>query len=80
MKAGFDCAIYYYRNCADLEAFRNFHVELPNLREFAAQVVVLPTYPSLPLAYTEKLALAVIAAVRHESATLPLAEVLASAE
>jgi dTDP-4-amino-4,6-dideoxygalactose transaminase len=52
----FDCAIYYYRNCAEVDAFRDFHKDLPNLNRYVDNLVVLPTYPSLPLEYVERFA------------------------
>lgn len=70
MKAGFDCSVYYYRNCAEVEAFRDYRVNLPNLNRFVRQVIVLPTYPSLPEDYVARFA----RFVRDEAARMPAAQ------
>ena len=56
IKHGFDVATHYYRNCARTKQFADFHRPLANLERFVDQVIVLPTYPSLPLSYVRSLA------------------------
>ena len=51
MKAGFDCAIYYYRNTARISVFSEYSRCLPNLNNYVDSIVVFPTYPSIPEHY-----------------------------
>jgi dTDP-4-amino-4,6-dideoxygalactose transaminase len=43
---GRDLAVQHIGNCADYEAFAEFRRDCPNARAAAAQVLLLPTYPS----------------------------------
>jgi hypothetical protein len=54
MRAGRDCASYYYRNCAELEIFSRFARECPNARLAATKTVLLPTYPRYGIAEAAK--------------------------
>ena len=54
MRAGRDCASYYYRNCADLKCFAEFARNCPNAKSATEQTIVLPTYPSYGPAEAEK--------------------------
>jgi dTDP-4-amino-4,6-dideoxygalactose transaminase len=49
MRAGRDCAYYFYRNVADLGCFAEFATACPNASKAAASVVLLPTYPRYTL-------------------------------
>ncbi|MGB6228721.1 MAG: DegT/DnrJ/EryC1/StrS family aminotransferase [Litorimonas sp.] len=51
MTSGYDASTYFYRNCAELECFDEFHVELPNIDAYARDMIILPTYPGLPADY-----------------------------
>jgi len=55
MEAGFDCAKYYYRNCAMIDKFAAFAKPLPNLQHYVDHVIVFPTHPSVPLDYIKQL-------------------------
>jgi perosamine synthetase len=43
---GRDLAAQHIGNCADYDAFAEFHRDCPNARAAAAEVLLLPTYPS----------------------------------
>jgi perosamine synthetase len=55
MDAGFDCAKYYYRNCAMIDKFEVFAKPLPNLQHYVDRVVVFPTHPSVSVDYIKRL-------------------------
>jgi perosamine synthetase len=55
MDAGFDCAKYYYRNCAMIDKFAAFAKPLPNLQHYVDHVIVLPTHPSVSVDYIKRL-------------------------
>ena len=48
MARGFDASQYYYRNCAELEVFKAYHRDLPNIAAFVNRLLVLPAYPAVP--------------------------------
>ncbi|MCC5981307.1 MAG: DegT/DnrJ/EryC1/StrS aminotransferase family protein [Oceanicaulis sp.] len=75
MARGFDASQYYYRNCAELEVFKAFHRDLPNIGAFVNRLLVLPAYPSVPEEYAKALA----AALREIAADGPAAHEGASA-
>jgi perosamine synthetase len=64
MDAGFDCAKYYYRNCAVIDKFSAFAKPLPNLQHYVDHVIVFPTHPSVSVGYIKRLS-SVLA--RHKS-------------
>ncbi len=45
MKSRFDVATYYYRNCAEIEAFRIYHKGLPNIANYVSKVVFFRRIP-----------------------------------
>lgn len=55
MRSGFDLAIYYYRNCADIEEFKCYYKELPNISHFVSNMVIFPVYPGISSAYIDDL-------------------------
>jgi len=55
MRSGFDLAIYYYRNCAEIEAFKEYYRPLPNIKEFVNTMVFFPTYPTVSSCYIDRL-------------------------
>jgi perosamine synthetase len=55
MRSGFDLAIYYYRNCAEIDAFVEYHKSLPNIKLFVNNMVFFPTYPSVERDYIDRL-------------------------
>jgi perosamine synthetase len=56
MKAGFDCAVYYYRNAAKISVFSKYSRYLPNLNNYVDSIVVFPTYPKVPEHYVNRVA------------------------
>ena len=56
MKKGYDASPYFYRNCAKLECFKEYARELPNIDAYARDMIILPTYPSVPKKYVAELA------------------------
>ena len=69
MKQGFDAAPYFYRNCAALDCFSDFYVQLPNVEQYAKDMIILPTYPDVPLDYIEEIADAVNSAASDVART-----------
>lgn len=55
MRSGYDLAIYYYRNCAEIDAFREYHRDLPNIGDFVSRIVFFPTYPGVDPGYIDAL-------------------------
>lgn len=55
MKSGFDLAIYYYRNCAEIDAFSQYCRPLPNISSFVRNMVFFPVYPKVDSAYIDRL-------------------------
>lgn len=55
MRSGFDLAIYYYRNCAEIEAFKEYYRPLPNITKFVNTMVFFPTYPAVSSSYIDRL-------------------------
>lgn len=55
MRSGFDLAIYYYRNCAEIEAFKEYYKYLPNIKNYVDALVFFPTYPTVSSSYIDKL-------------------------
>lgn len=56
MKENFDASIYFYRNCAMLDCFKEYRAALPNIESFVNQIITLPLYPSIDKEYIKKLA------------------------
>ena len=56
MKENCDAAIYFYRNCADLDCFKKYFEKLPNIEKYGEQLITLPLYPSIEKEYIKKLA------------------------
>jgi perosamine synthetase len=56
MKAGFDCAVYYYRNTARISVFSEYSRHLPNLNNYVDSLVLFPTYPEIPEHYVNRVA------------------------
>lgn len=46
-RRGIDCETSEYRNCADLEIYREFAADCPVARRVESQILRLPNYPSL---------------------------------
>ncbi len=55
MEQGFDCAKYYYRNCAAIAAFDSFGKSLPNLQDYVDRLIFFPTHPTVPHDYIQRL-------------------------
>jgi len=55
MKAGFDLSIYYYRNCAEIEAFVEYEKKLPNVSNLVRRIVFFPVYPQVDSDYIDQL-------------------------
>ena len=55
MKNNIDVSPYYYRVCSDEKGFIKFFCDCPNLRNYEKKLVMLPTYPSLPSDYIDKI-------------------------
>jgi perosamine synthetase len=55
MKSGFDLAIYYYRNCAEIEAFAQYQKDLSNISNFVKNTVCFPVYPGVDPDYIDRL-------------------------
>jgi hypothetical protein len=55
MEQGFDCAKYYYRNCAAIAAFESFGKSLPNLQDYVDRLIFFPTHPTVTRDYIERL-------------------------
>ena len=55
MRKGFDASPYFYRNCANLECFKDYAAELPNIDAYARDMIILPTYPGVPVEYIDNM-------------------------
>jgi len=55
MKSGFDVSVYYYRNCAEISAFRKYCKYLPNVSRLVRGIVFFPAYPRVTPAYIDRL-------------------------
>ncbi len=54
VRCGRDVAVQHLRNCAELDAFRDFARPCPRASETARQTVLLSTYPRFPLREVER--------------------------
>jgi len=55
MKSDFDLAVYYYRNCAEIECFNVYYRDLPNIASFVKNLVFFPVYPGIDHEYIDKI-------------------------
>lgn len=49
MQHGCDMAVSHHKNCAGLEAFREFHRDCPNAQATANSLIYCPAYPRYPI-------------------------------
>lgn len=46
IRNGIDCRKYYYRNCANIDIFKDYHVDCPNAQSLEEHIIMLPVYPT----------------------------------
>jgi len=46
IREGFDCRKFYYRNCANIDIFKEYYKDCPNAQSLEDRIIMLPIYPS----------------------------------